>query len=197
MDLKTREMKKLLKPVSEVAVSPDGQHVLAQRGNVGIELFSVHTLQQEPAIPRSIAPGVYTLRFSPSGRLLFGVSNFPTPALDVLDFDRRHLVQRFTVPPDLIALGAWVSNDYYLYGYRKGTGQLWRVKTDNSALEGPVKVDFPDLASECELQQQQMLGAGGRLFLYELFGAKGDRRDSCAREFLEACSQSIRKQAGC
>lgn len=56
------------------------------------------------------------------------------------------------------------------------------MKADNSALEGPVKVDFPDLASECELQQQQMLGAGGRLFLYELFGAKGDRRDSCARE---------------
>ncbi len=182
VNLKTREMTKLLEPASEVAVSPDGQHVLTQRGNVGIEAFSVHTLQREPAIPRSIAPGVYTLRFSPDGRLPFGVSNFPAPTVDILDFDRRRLVQRFTVPQDLTVLGAWISNAYYLYGYRKGTGQLWRVNADNSALEGPVKIDFPDLASECKMREQEILGAGGRLFLYELFGSKGDRRDGCPRK---------------
>jgi len=182
VDLKTREMTKLLEPVFSVVVSPDGLHVLAQRGNVGIEAFNVHTLQREPAIPRSLAPGVYTLRFSPNGQLLFGVSNFPMPTLDILDFDRRKLVQRFTVPEDLTLLGAWISDVYYLYGYRKGTGQLWRVNADNSALEGPVKVDFPDLASECETQEQKMLGTRSRLFLYELFGAKGDRRDRCVRE---------------
>lgn len=182
VNLKTREMTKLLEPASDVAVSPDGQHVLTQRGNVGIEAFSVRTLQREPAISRSIAPGVYTLRFSPDGRMLFGVSNFPAPTLDILDFDRRKLVQRFTISQDLTVLGAWVSNAYYLYGYRKGTGQLWRVNADNSALEGPVKIDFPDLASECKMQEQEILGAGGRLFLYELFGSKGDRRDGCARK---------------
>jgi hypothetical protein len=181
VDLKTREMTKLLEPVSNVVVSPNGQHVLAQRGNVGIEAFNVHTLRREPAIPRSVAPGVYTLRFSPDGRLLFGVSNFPH-TLDIFDFDQRKLVQRFTVPQDLSALGAWVSNAYYLYGYRKGRGQLWRVKSDNSALEGPVNVDFPDLASDCETQVQAMVGAGGQLFLFELFGAKGDRRGGCARD---------------
>jgi hypothetical protein len=175
-------MTKLLEPVSEVAVSPDGQHVLTQRGNVGIEAFRVANLQREPAIPREIAPGVYTLRFSPNGRLLFGVSNFPAPALDILDFDRRNLVQRFTVPQGFAVLGAWVSNTYYLYGFRKGTAQLWRVRADNSALEAPVKVDFPDAAPECNPQEQAIIGTGGRLFLYELFGAKGDRRDGCARE---------------
>ena len=112
-------MTKLLEPVSNVVVSPNGQHVLAQRGNVGIEAFNLHTLQREPAIPRSVAPGVYTLSFSPDGRLLFGVSNFPH-ALDIFDFDQRKLVQRFTVPQDLSVLGAWVNNAYYLYGYRKG-----------------------------------------------------------------------------
>jgi len=56
------------------------------------------------------------------------------------------------------------------------------VKADNSALEGPVKVDFPDPASDCELQRRNMLGAAGRLFLYEPFGTKLDRRDSCATE---------------
>jgi WD40 repeat protein len=181
VDLKTREMTKLLEPVSEVAVSPDGQHVLAQRGAVGIEVFSVQTLQREPSVPRSIAPGVYTLRFSPDGRLLFGTSNFPVPALDVLDFDRRRLVRRFTVAQDLTVLGAWFSNGYYLYGYRKGTGQLWRVKSDNSALGEPVKVNFPDEAPGCSWQVQEMLGTGSRLFLFELFGAKGDRRGTCAR----------------
>jgi WD40 repeat protein len=182
VNLKTHEMTKLLEPASDVAVSPDGQHVVTQRGNVGIEAFSVRTLQREPTIPRSIAPGFYTLSFSPDSRLLFGVSNSPTPTLDILDFDRRKLVQRLTVPQDLTVLGTWVSNGYYLYGYRKGTGQLWRLKADNSALEGPVKVDFPDVASECNMPVQEMLGSGGRLIIYELFGAKGDRRDGCARE---------------
>jgi hypothetical protein len=182
VDLKTRGMTKLVEPASDAIVSPDGQHVLTQRGNVGIEVFNAHNLQRETAIPSSVAQGVYTLRFSHDGRLLFGVSNFPVPTLDILDFDRRKLLQRFTVPQDLRALGAWVINDYYLYGYRKGTGQLWRVKADNSALEGPVKVNFPNVASECNMQEQQLLGAGGRLFLYELFGAKGDRRDACTRE---------------
>jgi hypothetical protein len=195
LDLKTRQMAKLLDPVSGVTVSPDGKHVLTQRGNVGIEAFSVHTLQREPAIPRSIAPGVYGLRFSPDGRLLFGVSTFPMPTLDILDFDLRKLVQRFTIPQDLSVLGAWVSNTYYLYGYRKGAGQLWRVKADNSALEGPVKIDFPDLASECGNQEQEMLGTGGQLFLYELFGAKGDRRDGCARE-ISGGLHSVDPQTG-
>ena len=183
VDLKTREMTKLLEPASAaVAVSPDGEHVVTQRGNVGIEVFSVHTLHREPAILPSIAPGVYALRFSPDGRLLFGVTNFPMPALDILDFDRRKLVQRFTFPQDLTVVGAWVNDAYYLYGYHKGTGQLWRVKADNSALEGPVKIDFPDLASECKMELQEMIGTSGRLFLYEQFGSKLDRRDGCAIE---------------
>lgn len=181
VDLKTREMTKLLEPVSNAVVSPDGQHVLAQRGNVGIEAFNIHTLQREPEIPRSVAPGVYSLSFSPDGRLLFGVSNFPR-SLDIFDFDQRKLVQRFTVSQDLSVLGAWIGNVYYLYEYRKGEGQLWRVKTDNSALEGPVNVDFPDLASDCERPMQGMVGAGGQLFLVELFGGKGDRRDFCTRD---------------
>jgi hypothetical protein len=181
LDLKTREMTKLLEIGSTVLVSPDGQHVLAQRGHVGIDVFNVHTLRREAAIPRSVAPGVYSLRFSPDGRMLFGVSNFPH-ALDIFDFDRRILVQRFSVPQDLSAVGAWVSNAYYLYGYRKGAGLLWRVKSDNSALEGPVTVDFPDLAPQCTTQVQWMVSAGGQLFLFELFGVKGDRRDGCARD---------------
>jgi hypothetical protein len=181
LDLKTREMTRLLEPTSSVIVSPDGKHVLTQRGNVGIEIFNVRTLQREPGIPRTVAPGVYGLSFSPDGRLLYGVSNFPAPTLDVLDFSERKLVRRFSLPPGLSTLGAWAGNDYYLYGYRKASGQLWRVKADGSAMETPAKINFPDAAPKCALYDQAVIGAGGRLFLFERFGTKGDRRVGCAK----------------
>jgi hypothetical protein len=182
LDLKSLNMTKLLEPVSRVMVSPDGEHVVTQRGAVGIESFDVRTLQREPAIPRSIAPGVYGLSFSPDGRLLYGASNFPAPTLDVLDFRERKLARRFSLPQGLTVQGAWVGNDYYLYGHRKASGQLWRVKADGSALETPVKINFPDAAPECELHEQGLLGAGGRLFLFERFGGKLDRRAGCNKD---------------
>jgi hypothetical protein len=182
VDLKTREMTKLLEPVSEVAVSPDGQHVLTQRGPVGIEVFGTHSLRPEPAIPRSIAPGLYSLRFSHDGRLLYGASNYPMPSLDIFDFEQRKLVLRFTVPRNLTVRGAWAGGHYYLYGYGKGVGQLWWVRADDSALNEPVKINFPDVSPECGLQDQEIFGAGGRLFLYELFGSKLDRRNDCGRK---------------
>jgi hypothetical protein len=182
LDLKTRNMTKLLEPVSGVVVSPDGKHVITQRGNVGIESFDASSLQREPGIARSIAPGVYGLGFSPDGLLLFGTSNFPAPTLDMLDFSERKLLRRFTLPQGFTIVGAWVGNDYYLYGYRKASGQLWRVKADSFALETPVKINFPDPAQECEQREQAVLGASGHLFLYEVFGSKGDRRVGCARK---------------
>jgi len=183
IDLSTRKMSKLLEPVAGVVVSPNRQHVLAQRGNAGIEPFGVPSLQREPVIPRSVAPGGYRLSFSPDGRLLFGVTNSTSPpSLDILDFDRRKLALRFAVPEDLTVLGAWVGDAYYLYGYRDGTGKLWRLKADLSRTKEPVKIDFPDQPSECKMQMQEMLGTGSRLFLYELFGAKVDRRENCGKE---------------
>lgn len=180
IDLKTHEMTKLIEPTSGIALSPDEQHVLTQRGAVGVEAFRVPTLQQEPGIARSVALGVYDFSFSNDDRLLFGVSNFPTPSLDIFDFDERKLVQRFTVSRNLVVLGTWVNDTFYLYGYRKGTGQLWRVRADTSALEDPVEINFPNTAADCKLWSQGVLGAGNRLFLYERFAAKIDRRNGCA-----------------
>jgi hypothetical protein len=179
LDLKTRQMTHLVEPASRPVISPNGQHLLVQRGNVGIESFNVRTLQREPSIPRSVAPGVYALSFSPDGSLLFGVSNFPH-ALDIFDLDQRKLLQRLAVPEDRNALGAWVANDYYLYGYRNRGGELWRVKFDNSTLERPVSIDLPD-QSDCNGQEQGMVGAGDRLFIFELFGTKSDRRNGCSQ----------------
>ncbi|HEX8800207.1 MAG TPA: hypothetical protein VF772_16440 [Terriglobales bacterium] len=182
LDLKTRNLTKLLEPVLGITVSPDGQHVVTQRGNIGIEIFDVHTLHREPSIPRSIAPGMYGLSFSPDGHLLFGTSNFPSPAVDVLDFNERKLVRRLTLPEGFAIHGTWVGDDYYVYGYRKATGELWRVKTDGSELGTPVKVNLPFVAPECELHDQGILGDLGRLLVFELFGGKGDRRGGCSKD---------------
>jgi hypothetical protein len=180
MDIKTLRMTKLIEPASNIIISPDGHHVLTQRGAVGVESFSLKTLEQEAGIARSTAPGVYTLRFSPDGGLLFGVSNFPTPTLDIFDFAERKLVQRFSAPQGFTVLGTWIGDEYYLYAHREGRGRLWRIKTDAPALEDPVEVNFPDAAPECKMRSQEVLGTGNQLFLYERFGAKIDRRNGCA-----------------
>jgi hypothetical protein len=182
LDLNTRNMTRLLQPVSGLTVSPDGQHLVTQRGNVGIEIFDVRTLQAESSIPRSTAPGLYRLSFSRDGRLLFGASNFPSPTVDILDFKERRLVKRFALPDGYTIRGAWAGNDYYVYGYRKGSGELWRVKADASELEPPVKISLPDAAPECALHEEEIVAAGGRLFLFEQFGNKSDRRSRCGKE---------------
>ena len=189
LDLKTRNMTKLLDATSTaVVVSPDGEHVITTRGN-GIESFSVHTLQREPGIPRSIAPGVYgSLCFSRDGRLLFGASNFPAPTstLDVFDFNRRTLVRRFALPEELAIVGACADNAYYLLGvsigHRKASSQLWRVKADGSAIGTPVSINFPDTTSECEFHAGSIVVAGDLLFLAESFGGKADLPASCDRK---------------
>ncbi len=180
-DPKTQKMTRLLQPVLGFTVSPDGQHVATQRGNIGIEIFDLHTLQPEASIPRSTAPGIYGLSFSPDGNLLFGTASFQSAAVDVLNFRERKLVRRLALPQGFTIRGAWVDDNYYIYGYRKPTGELWRVKSDGSELEAPVKINLPDAATECELHEQGILAAGHRLVVFERFGGKGDRR-ACSKD---------------
>jgi hypothetical protein len=182
LDLKTRYMTRLLDPVGDIVVSPDGLHLVTQRGNVGIEAFDGRTLRREPTIPRSVAPGVYDLRFSADGRLLFGASNFPKPTLDIFDFGERKLVRRFTLPEELTINGVWVGNVYYLYGYHDSDHELWRVKADNSGLETPVKIILPDVGPGREPYGQALPDAGGRLFLFDPFGGKFDSLDARREE---------------
>jgi len=175
-DLKTRNMTRLLQPVLGITVSPDGQHVVTQRGNIGIEVFDAHTLRPETSIPRSTAPGIYGLSFSPDGQLLFGTSNFPSRAVDIFSFKDRRLVGRFALPEGFTIRGAWVGDAYYVYGYRKAGGELWRVKADGSELETRAQIDLPHAAPECQLYDLGVLAAGRRLLVFEQFGGKGDRR---------------------
>lgn len=188
LDLKTRNMTKLLDPAGAVVVSPDGEHVIAQRG-MGIESFNVHTLHREPGISRPIAADPYrSLCFSRDGRLLFGISNLPT--LDVFDFNQRMRVRRFAIPEGFAFVGACADNAYYLlgvsYGHRKAlSSQLWRVEADGSAIGMPVSINFPETTPECEFQPGDIVAAGDLLFFAEIFrgnASKADLHTSCDRE---------------
>ena len=178
LNVETKRMTRLIQPFGTAAVSPDGNHVVTQRGNVGIEVFNSRTLEQEPRISRSVAPGFYALSFSPDGSFLLGVTNSP-PSLDIFDFVSRELVRRYPVSGDVSLLGAWVQHSFYLYSYHASDGQLWKVNSQNPMLEPPLRVSFPGSASACEIYNEKMFGSGNRIFLYEAFGGKGDRRPRC------------------
>ena len=178
LNLETKRMTRLIQPFGTAAFSPDGNHVVTQRGNVGIEVFNSRTLEQEPRISRSVAPGFYALSFSPDGSFLLGVTNSP-PSLDIFDFVSRELVRRYPVSGDVSLLGAWVQHSFYLYSYHASDGQLWKVNPQSATLGLPLKVSFPDAAPHCAIHEEEMFGVGNRIFLYEAFGDKGDRRPGC------------------
>ena len=180
LNLETRKMTRLVEPSRAATVSPNGNHVVTQRGNMGIEVFNGCTLEREPRIPRSIAPGFYSLSFSPNGSFLLGITNSP-PSLDMFDFASRQLVRSYPVSGDVALLGAWLRDDFYLYAYQGADGQLWKVNPQNATLGLPLKVSFPDAAPECAIHEEEMVGVGNRIFLYEAFGDKGDRRSGCKR----------------
>jgi len=179
LDLRTKKLTSLVAPSGEITVAPDGTHVLTQRGAVGIELYNARTLAREEPIPQTVAPGVYQLSFSPDSRLLFGVTNWPKPSLDVFEFADRRLLRRYPVSGDASLSGAWVRDAFYLYSQKGPAGQLWKVNPASPTLGLPLEVGFPDAAPDCRLYDEGILGAGGKILLFEVFGSKLDRRLRC------------------
>ena len=176
LDLETRRMSRLIEPSGGITVSRDGNYVLTQRGNVGIEVYNGRTFEREAPVPRSVAPGMYSLSFSPDGHFLFGATNWQQPSLDIFDFASRQLARRYPVSGDVALLGAWLGDDFYLYAYQGANGQLWKVNPQEKALGMPLRISFPDAAPNCAIHDERLLGVGKKIFLYEAFGSKGDRR---------------------
>ena len=177
LDLPALRLTFLTEPALGATATID--RVLAQRGNVGIEVFNAHTLARMPALK---APGVYRMQPSSDGHWLFGTTTFPSPSLDLFDLPQGNLVWRRAFENGQYLQGAWIGEHYYLLSAdRAGHRELWSVNRDNPDLMERIPVALPnDPLPDCEPIVQTILAAGERLVIHEEFGHKLDRRRSCA-----------------
>jgi hypothetical protein len=186
LDLESAKMYPLIFPAMRAVLSTDGHGLFTQRGNVGIDTVDLLTLARGPVVG---PPGkTYFLQRSPYRRWLFGVTYEPSPSLDIFDLKTNTLARSLAIPGNPELTGAWVGNTYYLLGYGKGKGTLWSVTPETEKLPDAKPVNLRDVGGDCRvpgskakepLMLQPPLGAGGRLYVYEGFGYKFDRRD-CA-----------------
>ena len=176
LDLRTLQATFLVEPALGASATMD--RVLAQRGNVGIEIFDSRSLIRLPTMK---APGVYQMRGSPSGRWLFGTTTFPSPSVDLFDLTQGTMVWRTPFDEGQTLAGAWIGEQYHLLtADPKAQGRLWLVSPDHPKLSDPLPVALSENASPgCEPISSSILAAGDRLVIFEEFGSKLDRRRGC------------------
>ncbi|HXG68923.1 MAG TPA: hypothetical protein VNO70_27740 [Blastocatellia bacterium] len=173
LDLATRKVCRLIHPSGPAVVTPDGRWLFTQRGNVGIEVFDAKTLARQPTIG---APGGYDMRPSPDSRWLFGTTNWQVPSLDIFDLQSRSFYRHLPIPGGLHGRGVWLGDDYYLFAYDGKQGNLWKVSPHTEALGASLTVALPHTGGNDPPILHLLTPVGERLFLYELFGYKLDRR---------------------
>jgi len=120
---------------------------------------------------------------SPDRRWLFGVRNFRGPVLDMYDTAERRIARQL-VPEGHNggwATGAWAGKNFYFFvDNNTGSGRLWAVSPETAQLDAGVAVQaFGQVAGCREPVPIDTVSLGNRLFLYETFGSKVDRRDRC------------------
>ena len=125
------------------------------------------------------------LHLSPGGRWLFGVRSFRGPALDVYDVGRGQVVRQLSpegLEGDWWPTGIWSGEQFYLYAANgQGSGRLWSVLPETPQLGAGATVAPLGRLSGCSDQSSKALAAAaGKLFIYEAFGFKVDRRNQCA-----------------
>jgi hypothetical protein len=124
------------------------------------------------------------MHVSPDGHWVFGVRNFQGPALEVFDLTRGELVREL-MPSQLedgtFASGGWAGEHFYfIAGSKQNSGKLWMVSPDTTELGPGVPVeDYGETPDCAEPAFSQLLAAGDKVFLYEPFGFKVDRRVQC------------------
>ena len=119
---------------------------------------------------------------SPDGRWWFGLRN--GPALDLYDTNEKKIVRSFAAPASEMpawASGAWLADRFYIYGRAPGSGRLWALSTDSTQLGSGLDVPEIGKSSGCASEGLvNLIAAGDRILLYEVFGSKIDRRANCA-----------------
>ncbi|MBA3441285.1 MAG: hypothetical protein H0T92_15585 [Pyrinomonadaceae bacterium] len=187
LDLATGAMCKLTYPSSIGIPTADGRRLITQPGG-DIDFFDAKTLAR---MPRIVAQSAYRLYPSPDSRWLFGITtgvNGQGPSLDIFDLKQGMLVRRLPFPKDLPSFeklrqatwtwpdGAWLGDHFYLYAHDGKQGNLWPVTPGMTTLSSSIKPPLPVLAGVDQPILHSLLAAGERLFLYEQFGTKIDRR---------------------
>jgi hypothetical protein len=126
------------------------------------------------------------LHLSPDRRWLFGVRNFRGPALDIYDLAREEIVRTLTPGGDEAyswADGIWAGNSFYFYAASPhAAGRLWTLSPESTQLgEGVAIPAFSHEACRDDLVAE-IAASEDRVFLYEWFGGKIDRRRRCGEQ---------------
>jgi hypothetical protein len=117
---------------------------------------------------------------SPDGRWLAGVTRPQQegPSVEIVDAGRPGARRRVALPADSSPAGAdWVGGEFFVFSYdgdRRGT--LWSLEPHERILVGQRPVYLPLHFAEGGFVWIELRAGGGRLFLYEAFGHKLDRR---------------------
>ena len=126
------------------------------------------------------------MHVSPNGRSIFGVTHFPGGALDIYD-PAQGKILHYLVPSDLGERwwpnGIWMDDRFLFYAARDdgSAARLWSVSPGATELGEGVPVEPFAKVSGCSSYVEAGLAAAtGNLFLYEMFGWKLDRRNSCS-----------------
>jgi hypothetical protein len=84
LDLRTKSLCFLIEPALGSALSPDGNTLFVNRGDVGIDVINVTTYLRSGNMD---GPGNYNQRMypSPDGRWLFAATLWKGPSLDIFD----------------------------------------------------------------------------------------------------------------
>ncbi len=183
LDLATLHLMYLNFPV--LRATPSAGRVYMQRGNVGIESFESSTLERRPTWK---APGVYDLQPSPDGTRIFGVTNFPSPSLDLFDAAQGARIASQPLPRNQPIAGVWVGEQYYLLQVQGGRPTLRSVGLEDAKLGPAVPLaatsgfPFPD----CEPAPYSVIAAGKKVAIFAGFGMKSDGFCNLAGGYLLA-----------
>ena len=121
----------------------------------------------------------------PAGHELFGVRRFRGPALDIFDLVRGSTIHHLVptgLEGDWWPSGTPSGGRFYFYA-AKGDGsaaRLWTVSADTAVLGPGIAVEtFGQVPGCSQSRLEEITAAGGSLFVYEAFGFKIDRRNTC------------------
>jgi hypothetical protein len=180
LDPRSLQLSFLVEPAQTATITSSG--IFTQRGNVGIEVFDVESLERHPVIK---APGVYRLRPSPDGRLLFGITNFPQPALDLFDAVLGVQLASQSLPAASHAAGAWLDRQFFLFLLQSGQAVL-RPVSDGGQIGQAMQLAVSGSLPDCQEAPYNMIAAGGKLVIYPQFGGKADSNCQAPGGFLIA-----------